>query len=150
MIEKLFNDVDLFFQGKHEEKETHYFAFYVQDYLCDNYDEMYKENAEVTEFLNEDLPEITDIAEYGDDKRNEEFNLIEKLFKEIELAINKKHKYNSLDFSLYLEDFLCDNYDEMYKENAEVTEFLNEDLPDICAEMNLGIDDKPFLDKLSQ
>ena len=77
-------------------------------------------------------------------------NLIEKLFKEIELAINKKHKYNSLDFSLYLEDFLCDNYDEMYKENAEVTEFLNEGLPDICAEMNLGIDDKPFLDKLSQ
>ncbi|MBF1037084.1 MAG: hypothetical protein HXL15_06610 [Parvimonas sp.] len=76
--------------------------------------------------------------------------MIEKLFKEIELAINKKHKYNSLDFSLYLEDFLCDNYDEMYKENAEVTEFLNEDLPDICAEMDLGIDDKPFLDKLSQ
>ncbi|MEB3028886.1 hypothetical protein VJI72_03650 [Parvimonas micra] len=62
LIEKLFNDVDLFFQGKHEEKETHYFAFYVQDYLCDNYDEMYKENAEVTEFLNEDLPEITDIS----------------------------------------------------------------------------------------
>lgn len=73
LIEKLFNDVDLFFQGKHEEKETDYFDFYVQDYLCDNYDEMYKENEEVTEFLNEDLPEITDIAEYGDDKRNEEF-----------------------------------------------------------------------------
>ena len=73
LIEKLFNDVDLFFQGKHEEKETDYFAFYVQDYLCDNYDEMHKENAEITEFLNEDLPEITDIAEYGDDKRNEEF-----------------------------------------------------------------------------
>ena len=57
LIEKLFNDVDLFFEGKHEETEPDYFAFYVQDYLCDNYDEMYKENAEVTEFLNEDLPE---------------------------------------------------------------------------------------------
>lgn len=34
---------------------------------------MYKENKEVTEFLNEDLPEITDIAEYGDKKRNNEF-----------------------------------------------------------------------------
>ena len=29
LIEKLFNDVDLFFQGKHEEKEIDYFAFYV-------------------------------------------------------------------------------------------------------------------------
>ena len=72
MIEKLFNEIELALQNKIS-MSVDDFALYVQDYLCDNYDEMYKENAEVTEFLNEDLPEITDIAEYGDDKRNEEF-----------------------------------------------------------------------------
>ncbi|MFP5494421.1 hypothetical protein ACLGL2_07500 [Parvimonas sp. G1641] len=72
MIEQLFNEIELALQNKIS-MSVDDFALYVQDYLCDNYDEMYKENAEVTEFLNEDLPEITDIAEYGDDKRNEEF-----------------------------------------------------------------------------
>ena len=72
MIEKLFNEIELALQNKIS-MSVDDFALYVQDYLCDNYDEMYKENAEVTEFLNEDLPDITDIAEYGDDKRNEEF-----------------------------------------------------------------------------
>ena len=76
--------------------------------------------------------------------------MIEKLFNEIELALQNKISMSVDDFALYVQDYLCDNYDEMYKENAEVTEFLNEDLPDICAEMDLGIDDKPFLDKLSQ
>ena len=72
MIEKLFNEIELALQNKIS-MSVDDFALYVHDYLCDNYDEMYKENAEVTEFLNEDLPDITDIAEYGDDKRNEEF-----------------------------------------------------------------------------
>ena len=72
MIEKLFNEIELALQNKIS-MSVDDFALYVQDYLCDNFDEMYKENAEVTEFLNEDLPDITDIAEYGDDKRNEEF-----------------------------------------------------------------------------
>ena len=77
--------------------------------------------------------------------------LIEKLFNDVDLFFEGKHEETEPDyFAFYVQDYLCDNYDEMYKENAEVTEFLNEDLPDICAEMDLGIDDKPFLDKLSQ
>lgn len=72
MIEKLFNEIELALQNKIS-MPIHVFALYVQDYLCDNYDEMYKENAEVTEFLNEDLPEITDIAEYMNDELNNKF-----------------------------------------------------------------------------
>lgn len=40
------------------------------------------------------------------------------------------------NYPFYLElekELLFDNYDEMYKENKEVTELLNEEIPDICA-----------------
>lgn len=40
---------------------------------------------------------------------------------------------DSFNFSIELEDYLCENYDVMRIENAEVTDFLNETLPDICA-----------------
>lgn len=40
------------------------------------------------------------------------------------------------NYPFYLElekEMLFDNYDEMHKENKEVTELLNEKIPDICA-----------------
>ena len=40
------------------------------------------------------------------------------------------------NYPFYLEletEFLFNNYDAMYKENKEVTELLNEEIPDICA-----------------
>ena len=55
------------------------------------------------------------------------------------LAKMKKYIENpadSFDFSIELEDDLCENYDSMRNENAEVTDFLNETLPDICASYN--------------
>lgn len=73
---------------------------------------------------------------------------IEKLFNEIELALQHKHKYNSEDFSLYLEDYLCDNYDEIHEENAEVTELMNDEMPFICAGMESMMNDTEFLIKL--
>ncbi|BFT66497.1 hypothetical protein [Parvimonas parva] len=85
MIEKLFNEIELALQNKIS-MSVDDFALYVQDYLCDNYDEMYKENAEVTEFLNEDLPEITDIAEYMNDELNEKF------LKELKIEYDKAKK----------------------------------------------------------
>jgi hypothetical protein len=74
--------------------------------------------------------------------------MIEQILKDIELALQHKHKYNSEDFSLYLEDYLCDNYDEMHEENAEVTEFMNDEMPFICAEMEPMMNDTEFLRKL--
>lgn len=41
-----------------------------------------------------------------------------------------------VNYPFYLElemELLIDNYDEMYKENQEVTLLMNEELPDICA-----------------
>ncbi|ERK30799.1 hypothetical protein [Clostridium intestinale] len=40
------------------------------------------------------------------------------------------------NYTFYLEleqELLFDNYDEMYKEDKEVTELLNNEIPDICA-----------------
>ena len=56
----------------------------------------------------------------------------------IQKVLNKIKDYiegeaSSYDFSIELEDLLFSNYEEMKKENCEITEFLNEDLPDICA-----------------
>ena len=39
--------------------------------------------------------------------------------------------YRSGLFLLYVEDSLCGNYDEVYLENAEITELINEKNPDI-------------------
>ncbi len=72
-------------------------------------------------------------------------NKIEQILDEIGLAVSGNHKYNSLDFSMYLEDFLIENYDDMNAENARVTELLNEEIPEICAMMEPGMNDYEFL-----
>lgn len=43
------------------------FSFEFQDYLCGKYAKMYKDNPRLTELLNENMPEITDIMERGMD-----------------------------------------------------------------------------------
>ena len=53
-------------------------------------------------------------------------------------------------FSIDLEDALYDNYDEMMDENPEVTEVLNEELPDICAAYELGEDIEEFKKRIKK
>ena len=70
---------------------------------------------------------------------------IEQIIDEIDLAVSGNHKYDSSDFSMYLEDFLIENYDNKTTENARVTEILNEEIPEICATMEPGMNDYEFL-----
>ena len=49
--------------------------------------------------------------------------------------------YNAHDFSLDLEDFLLQNYNEMFFEDKELTIFMNEDFPDICASYDEDTED---------
>lgn len=39
---------------------------------------------------------------------------------------------------------MCDHYDEVYLENAEITELINEKNPDICAIMEPNSKDEEF------
>lgn len=53
----------------------------------------------------------------------------------IEAYLDGKYEEDE-NYPFYLElevELLLDNYDEMYEENKEVTELLNEEIPDICA-----------------
>lgn len=59
MIEKVLDTIELYLAGKYVEKEEYPFHLELeQELLFDNYDEMYKENKEVTELLNEEIPDI--------------------------------------------------------------------------------------------
>lgn len=61
--------------------------------------------------------------------------MIEKVLDTIELYLAGKY-IEKEDYPFYLEleyELLFVNYDEMYKENKEVTGLLNEEIPDICA-----------------
>lgn len=55
---------------------------------------------------------------------------------------------NATDFSIELEDALCDRHDQMAAENKEAAEILNEELPDICADYEFGEDIQAFKDKV--
>lgn len=61
--------------------------------------------------------------------------MIRKVLDTIELYLDGKYEEdNNYPFYLELEtELLFNNYDEMCKENKEVTELLNEEIPDICA-----------------
>lgn len=43
------------------------------------------------------------------------------------------------EFSVILEDALCDDYDAMYAEQPEATKVLAEEVPDICASAEPGM-----------
>ena len=51
------------------------------------------------------------------------------------------------EFSFALEDSLIRLYDQMYEVNPQATLILNNDLPDICAEYELGQDPSSFRKK---
>ena len=74
--------------------------------------------------------------------------MIEKILNEIHSFLSGTHHMEPLEFSLYLEDYLCDNYDVMYKEDANMTVALNEEIPDICAEVERDTDGLEFKKKL--
>ena len=47
-------------------------------------------------------------------------------------------KYDLMEFSYDLPDFLVEHYDEMYAEDAASTEILNDNIPEICADYEEG------------
>ena len=81
-------------------------------------------------------------------RKKDGLKVIEYILGEIALALERKHVLNSEEFSMYLEDYLCDNYDKMYLENSEITKMLNEEIPEICASMEPGLDDNIFIENL--
>ena len=56
--------------------------------------------------------------------------------------------YEPLAFSYDLPEVLIKNYDEMNNENEIITKILNEELPDICAEYEEGMDSTEFEEKV--
>lgn len=70
--------------------------------------------------------------------------MIKKVLNSIELYLAGTYKERE-DYPFYLElekELLFDNYDEMYKENSEVTELLNDEIPDICSKVGeIGINE---------
>ena len=64
----------------------------------------------------------------------------------------KKYLENPTDsyaFSIELEDDLCENQYDMRNENAEITDFLNETLPDICTFYN-DDNEKKFIESITK
>lgn len=53
-----------------------------------------------------------------------------------------------VEFSHALPDLLIEEYDSMEKENKSATEILNDDLPDICADYEPGMDPEAFREKV--
>lgn len=55
-------------------------------------------------------------------------------------------EYDPLDFSYDFPDFLIENYDflENENENEIINEALNDNLPEICAEYEIGADAENF------
>lgn len=61
--------------------------------------------------------------------------MIKKVLDAIESYLSGEYVEDK-DYPFYLElekELLLDNYAEMYKEDKDVTELLNEEIPDICA-----------------
>lgn len=57
---------------------------------------------------------------------------------------------DATDFSIELEDAICDQYDDIAKENKKMAEILNEELPDICSDYEFGEDIVKFKEKIRE
>lgn len=55
---------------------------------------------------------------------------------------------DAVSFSIALENYLCDSYDVIAKENPEVADALCEELPEICASFETGADVNEFKKKI--
>lgn len=72
--------------------------------------------------------------------------MIEQAFQMINDFLNDK--YDPLEFSYDFPDFLIDKYDIMENENIMVNSILNDDMPEICAEYEMGADSDEFKQKI--
>ena len=70
---------------------------------------------------------------------NEALNIIRKFL---------KGEYDLMDFSYDLPDFLVSHYDDMYAENPKVTELLNDNIPEICADYEDGYSPEDFRQRI--
>lgn len=59
-------------------------------------------------------------------------------------------KYEPLAFSYDFPDYLIEHYNEMLTENEIVTELLNENFPDICAEYERGKEPSGFIENVKK
>ena len=59
-------------------------------------------------------------------------------------------KYDALEFSCDMEDFFCDNYDAIKKENKDIATILNENLPELCAEGEPGFNPTHMIEELKK
>lgn len=75
-------------------------------------------------------------------KINEILSRIEEYLK------NKTLKEN--DVSLWLECFICDNYDEINNFNHKIATFLNDDVVDICEQTEPGLEGTNFRKEIEQ
>lgn len=57
-------------------------------------------------------------------------------------------KMEPMEFSFALPDLLIEEYDSMMEENQEATEILNDELPDICADYEPGMNPDAFRKKV--
>lgn len=57
-------------------------------------------------------------------------------------------EYDPLDFSYDFPDFLIENYDALENEDEIINEALNDNLPEICAEYEIGADTENFKDEV--
>lgn len=57
---------------------------------------------------------------------------------------------DAVEFSIRLEDMLCDRYDEMKATNPFATKLLNENLPDLCADCEEGMDVSLFKERIKK
>ena len=64
MLYELLNFIKSFIDGRYEALP---FSHEAPDFLCDHFSEIESENEEVAYLLNDDLPDICDIYERGDD-----------------------------------------------------------------------------------
>jgi hypothetical protein len=55
---------------------------------------------------------------------------------------------NDNDLSIWVEDTLCDNYRAFEEENAFIAREMNDYLPDICEQMEPGLESEKFRKEL--
>ncbi len=59
-------------------------------------------------------------------------------------------RIDPVEFSVMLPDILIQKYDEMLNDNKQLTELLNDNLPEICAEYEPGMDSKEFINAVQE
>ena len=69
--------------------------------------------------------------------------MIKQLLDKIAEFLNDRDA-DAFGFSIEVEDYLIEAYDKMMKEDAAVTYLMNENLPDICAAYEVGMDISEF------